>query len=151
MFIVAVAIFFTLMIAIGGGIIYFFSPPSHGEALSNSEQFVPLQNTRDWGAPFLQTNFDSARVQVTQCADVSAAGGRKQSARTGAHPESAHSALDGDKRSVQRPRPGKTRSPLGCSVPNFDRGASRVNAQAQRARAGARADRSRLAARKKAK
>ena len=48
MFIVAVAIFFTLMIAIGGGIIYFFSPPSHGEALSNSEQFVPLQNTRDW-------------------------------------------------------------------------------------------------------
>ena len=33
LFIVAVAIFFTLMLATGGGIEYFFPPPSHSEAL----------------------------------------------------------------------------------------------------------------------
>ena len=48
MFIVVVAAFFTLMLAMGGGIIYVFSPPSHGQAQSTSEQFVPVQNTRDW-------------------------------------------------------------------------------------------------------
>ena len=48
MFITVVAAFFTLMLAMGGGIIYLFSPRSHGQALSTSEQFVPLENTRDW-------------------------------------------------------------------------------------------------------
>ena len=51
-FIAVVAAFFTLMLAIGGGIIYLFSPTNHGQALARSEQSVPVQNMRDWRGAF---------------------------------------------------------------------------------------------------
>jgi hypothetical protein len=49
LFVGGVAAFLVLMLAIGGTILYLFSSsPSQGQALSTSEQFVPVQNTRDW-------------------------------------------------------------------------------------------------------